>query len=311
VMLSVPVANRKIEEPTSVATLVGSSIFLFATGTLNITYWLPFPFPFTPAHYYAAIIFVAALTLHVLVKIPIIRDAFSRDGVFRPLGEGIEMMRVADASTDTLAPTNPAAPTISRRGLILATGGAAVGVAALNVGTNILSPLRETSLLSPRGQSYGDGPTDFQINKTAEGAGIDPASTEDGWMLTLAGGEQEIRLSRAELLAMELETQDLPIACVEGWTTWQTWTGVPLRTLASMAGFEQATVFVESLQEAGAFASTTLNDGQVGDSRSLLALQVNGVDLSLDHGYPARVIVPALPGVHNTKWVKKMTFTAA
>ncbi len=86
---------------------------------------------------------------------------------------------------------------------------------------------------------------------------------------------------------------------------------MPLRELAALAGFERATVFVESLQEAGAFAQTTLNDGQVDDERSLLALKVNGVDLSPDHGYPARVIVPALPGVHNTKWVKRMTFTEA
>jgi DMSO/TMAO reductase YedYZ molybdopterin-dependent catalytic subunit len=35
---------------------------------------------------------------------------------------------------------------------------------------------------------------------------------------------------------------------------------------------------------------------------------VNGEDLSLDHGFPARVIVPANPGVHNTKWVTLMTF---
>ena len=28
----------------------------------------------------------------------------------------------------------------------------------------------------------------------------------------------------------------------------------------------------------------------------------------MDHGFPARMIVPALPGVHNTKWVGQMTF---
>jgi DMSO/TMAO reductase YedYZ molybdopterin-dependent catalytic subunit len=42
--------------------------------------------------------------------------------------------------------------------------------------------------------------------------------------------------------------------------------------------------------------------------RALLALKVNGADLSPDHGYPARIIVPALPGVHNTKWVGRMSF---
>ena len=31
----------------------------------------------------------------------------------------------------------------------------------------------------------------------------------------------------------------------------------------------------------------------------------------MDHGYPARIIVPALPGVHNTKWVGQMTFRRA
>ena len=29
---------------------------------------------------------------------------------------------------------------------------------------------------------------------------------------------------------------------------------------------------------------------------------------SFDHGYPARIIVPALPGVHNTKWVRSIEF---
>jgi DMSO/TMAO reductase YedYZ molybdopterin-dependent catalytic subunit len=41
---------------------------------------------------------------------------------------------------------------------------------------------------------------------------------------------------------------------------------------------------------------------------ALLALRVNGVDLTPDHGYPARIVVPALPGVHNTKWVTRLTF---
>jgi DMSO/TMAO reductase YedYZ molybdopterin-dependent catalytic subunit len=44
------------------------------------------------------------------------------------------------------------------------------------------------------------------------------------------------------------------------------------------------------------------------DPDSLLALRVNGADLSLDHGYPARVIVPNNPGVHNTKWVSALIF---
>ena len=44
------------------------------------------------------------------------------------------------------------------------------------------------------------------------------------------------------------------------------------------------------------------------DPDALLALMVNGVDLSSDHGFPARIIVPALPGVHCTKWVRSIEF---
>jgi len=35
---------------------------------------------------------------------------------------------------------------------------------------------------------------------------------------------------------------------------------------------------------------------------------VNGADLSMDHGYPARVIVPSLPGTANLKWMSRITF---
>ena len=62
---------------------------------------------------------------------------------------------------------------------------------------------------------------------------------------------------------------------------------------------------------AAAFRHAALSAGQIMDPDSLLALRVNGADLSLDHGYPARVIVPANPGVHNTKWVASLTFELA
>jgi DMSO/TMAO reductase YedYZ molybdopterin-dependent catalytic subunit len=104
----------------------------------------------------------------------------------------------------------------------------------------------------------------------------------------------------------------LPINCVEGWSTGdQEWTGVRLRELARLAGADHpANALVESLQHGGAFSRVVLSAGQVSDPDSLLALRVNGADLSPDHGYPARVIVPASPGVHNTKWVASMTFAS-
>ena len=136
--------------------------------------------------------------------------------------------------------------------------------------------------------------------------------TGEDYRLVLGSGARELRLSRAQLLAMEQRTEELPIACVEGWTTTQRWTGVPLTSLAEAVGAADAgELLVESLQARGTFRQVTLTRTQFGNERALLALKVNGADLSLDHGFPARIIVPALPGVHNTKWVAAMTFKGA
>ena len=136
-----------------------------------------------------------------------------------------------------------------------------------------------------------------------------PDTVGASYRLELRGGATDRELTRDELLALPQHTYDLPIACVEGWTTWQAWTGVRLRDLAGLAGAEGSVrVFVESVQARGVFSNTVLSEDQVAADRSLLALKVNGADLSLDHGFPARVIVPANPGVHNTKWVNRMTF---
>jgi DMSO/TMAO reductase YedYZ molybdopterin-dependent catalytic subunit len=85
---------------------------------------------------------------------------------------------------------------------------------------------------------------------------------------------------------------------------------VRLRDLAALAGVhDAATVESISIQTGSDFSAATLGSEQVADEQSLLALRVNGVDLSLDHGFPARVISPAVPGVHCTKWVTKMAFS--
>ncbi|MGH3600493.1 MAG: molybdopterin-dependent oxidoreductase, partial [Pseudonocardiaceae bacterium] len=155
------------------------------------------------------------------------------------------------------------------------------------------------------------GSLGFPVNKTAVGAGISGASIGASWRLTLRGA-REVSFSREQLMAMPQHVYDLPIACVEGWSTTQRWSGVRLRELASLCGVNgPVTVTSVSLEHGGTYGRATLGHEQVSDERSLLALCVNGQNLSLDHGYPARVISPAVPGVHCTKWVSIMTFARA
>ncbi|MBK5111860.1 MAG: molybdopterin-dependent oxidoreductase, partial [Thermoleophilia bacterium] len=298
-------------ERLSLALLVGGALFVFFTGVLNIQLYYPWSFSFVPSHYYAAIVFLAALALHVGLKVPTIRKAFRERGVTRPLKADLSQTIAEPYQEGTTTPLEPAAATLSRRALIASVGAASIGIGAMMAGQVIGGPLRSIALLAPHGTDPGDGPNGFQINRTAEAAGVGPGETGRGWRLNLEGG-RTVGLSREQLLAMPQHTYDLPIACVEGWSTTQTWTGVRLRDLADAAGATGASqVLVESLQEAGSFNKATLSSAQIDDEKSLLALRVNGVDLSPDHGFPARVIVPALPGVHCTKWVRSMKFEAA
>ncbi|HEX8205826.1 MAG TPA: molybdopterin-dependent oxidoreductase [Solirubrobacteraceae bacterium] len=286
-------------ERAGLALLVGGSLFVLATGIINLQYWYPWNFAFVPAHYYGAIVFLAGLTAHVIGKIGTVRATLREEGVKAPLRDK----------------EVPAGGTITRRGALAVVGGGSLLLASQGLGQAVGGPLRSISLLAPRGEGTapgGDGPNAFQVNKTASRARITPEMVGPDYRLTVEvkGGALE-ELSRADLLALPLTSATLPIACVEGWTATRRWTGIRLSELARMVGVDDAReLYVESLQPGGGFRQVTLNRAQANDPRTLLALKVEDTDLSLDHGFPARLIVPGAPGVHNTKWVKRVEVRA-
>ncbi|MGA4688093.1 molybdopterin-dependent oxidoreductase [Micromonospora sp. AB353] len=296
----------QVLERLSLLLLVGGILFETATGLLNIQYAYLFGFDFYTAHWYGAWIFIAALVAHVLIKLPRTISAL----------RGPRFMRTTAEETvpeppdpDGLVASRPGPATMSRRGVLALTGGGALLLAALTVGQSLDGVLRRTALLLPRGRQHDDGPNGFPVNRTAAAAGVRPDDTGAQWRLTVRAGSRTVEVARDGLLAMTQHTADLPIACVEGWSTTQTWTGVRLRDLAALVGAPGSAVArVESLERGGLFRQARLQVNQVRHPDSLLALRVNGVDLSADHGYPARVVVPALPGVHCTKWVRGITF---
>ena len=296
-------------ERISLLLLVGGVLFEFVTGVLNVQLDYLFPGSFYPLHFYGAWVFIAAFVVHVVLRAP----AAVRNVRHMRAGKGPEEEAGGEADFPLVSP-RPAEPTVSRRGALWFVGGGSLLLFGTTAGQSFDGPLRRTALLAPHGGADpGSGPGGFQINKTAASRGISAAETrEDVWTLVVIGPAGTVRLSRAELLELPLHSSALPIACVEGWSTGdQWWRGVRLRELAVLVGYDADTapdVMVESLQRHGAFRKAALRSNQVRDPRSLLALDVNGEPLTPDHGYPARIIVPAAPGVLNTKWVARMTF---
>ncbi len=296
-------------ERISILGLVASVLTEFATGILLMDEWSPASFNFTTVHYYGAWVFGTLFVLHACLKLPAMRSAYRERGVLKPLIDGLPQTKPEPARDGGLAPTNPAAPTISRRGLLAMVGGASLVILGVQVGESIGGPFRRMALLAQRGRVFGTGPNDFPVTHTAALAEITSEMTGDDWRLTVVGA-RTASFSRQQLLAMPQSTRTLAITCTDGWSTTQRWTGIPLAELARLVyAPEEAVLRAVTLQPGQAPLAFT--HSLYRDSRSLLALRVNGVDISLDHGYPARVIFPNVPGGMNTKWVSELRFEAA
>jgi Oxidoreductase molybdopterin binding domain len=267
-------------ERASIGVLVAAAVFQLATGLANVTTWYPWSFSFRSSHFAVAWLAVGALVVHIAVKLPLVRQSLRVPEDDVPPGDGP-----------------------SRRTLVRTAGIASVAAVLLTAGGTV-PWLRHVSVFAPRS---GDGPQDVPINKSAHSAGVTASATDPAYRLEVSYADRSLSLSREELLAMTQRTSGLPIACVEGWSADGDWTGVRLRDLLAAVGAPPGLpVTVTSLQERGPFRVTHLPAQYADDDLTLLALGLNGEALSIDHGYPARLIAPNRPGVLQTKWVRRL-----
>jgi DMSO/TMAO reductase YedYZ molybdopterin-dependent catalytic subunit len=205
------------------------------------------------------------------------------------------------------APAELASARSPERRAFLGGVAATAGLVALAVAGGTVRPLSRFAALAQRRPD--EGPQGVPVNKTAAGAGVVRLARDPDYRLQVVGDvRRPLSLSVDELAALPQHEAELPIACVEGWSRGARWRGVRVRDLLALAGTGDADagVQVESLQRSGRYRRSILNSSHVGDDDTLLALELNGERLHLDHGYPVRLIAPNLPGVLQTKWVERL-----
>lgn len=311
-----------ILERTSILVLIASAAFELISGLLNVAEFYPWAFFFPPVHYAVAWIAIGALLVHIAVKLPVIRTALSRP-VSDPdppdpeiAGPEVPGPRTPDptvATRDPVVDTEPASKAVgakeprhsgslSRRGLLGVAAGAA-GLATIATIGDRIPALEKTSVLAQRS---GDGPQVLPVNRSARAAGVLRSAVDPGWRLTVTGPAGAVEFSLDQLRGLPQNTAELPIACVEGWARGASWSGVRMSDLLTAAGATAGSNVRVSSLDRGLYGRSDVPSSVGQDPLTLVALMLNGEQLHLDHGYPARLIAPSRPGVLQTKWLSRI-----
>ena len=160
--------------------------------------------------------------------------------------------------------------------------------------------------------SYITSNSDFYRIDTALSV---PQLSREDWKLRIHGMvDREITYSFADLAKFELVERPVTLTCVSnpvGGTLIGNamWTGYRIRDLLAGSGIHADADMVLSMSSDGFTAGTPV-EALTDNREALLAVGMNGEPLPVEHGYPARLVVPGLYGfVSATKWVVDLELT--
>ena len=139
--------------------------------------------------------------------------------------------------------------------------------------------------------------------------------TPSEWRLSIGGMvDNPIELTFEELLDREIVERDITLVCVSNevggrYAGTARWLGVPLASLLEEAGVQPGADQLVSRSVDGWTAGSPVQ--AVMDGRdAMVAIGMNGEPLPVEHGFPARLVVPGLYGfVSATKWVTQLELT--
>ncbi|BDI23181.1 molybdopterin-dependent oxidoreductase [Herbiconiux sp. L3-i23] len=209
-------------------------------------------------------------------------------------------------------------------GLVAVAGGQWIGSSARRA-RDLIADVRlpaatKTAAAPPSGASFSiDGlppvitPNDdfYRIDTALVVPEIDPAD----WSLRITGMvDEEVEITWNELLALPLEESTTTLLCVSNEVggdliSTATWLGYPIRHLLERAGPSPDADMVLSRSTDGFTAGSPI-DALTDDRNAIVAVGMNGEALPVEHGFPARLVVPGLYGyVSATKWVVELEVT--
>lgn len=214
---------------------------------------------------------------------------------------------------------------VSRRDLLRAGAGAGLLVAA-GVGSVVWAALHRLAT----GPVHADEPAAVAEDPAFDAvAGLTPAVTgrDDhyivaidldapridaaSWRLRVGGSvRRPLSLGLDDLRAMSTVEQLVMLSCISnqvggGLTGNARWTGVPLHALLQQAGADPSAAALRVGGADGYWDVIPMEEAS--RPEVLLALAMDGDLLPVEHGFPARLLVPGTYGMKNVKWVTDLT----
>jgi len=313
-------------ERASIALFVAASLVEITIGLLNTYQWYAlFPFPFRQTHFALSFVIIGSLAIHIGIKLPVITKYWSAKTSYDANGDLIPLEREEDAdgqfvpAAGELQPVGgvtgrvlgwidrtpePPKPKASRRAFLTTIGVVSAAIVGLTAGQSF-KVLDAVNVFGPR--KNGVGANALPVNRTAKAAKVLETAVAEGWTLTVTNGSASKVFTRPQLLALEQHEVQLPIACVEGWSQMASWKGPRLKDLVDSVGADAGAIIqATSLEQNSSYAVTKMGPEYARDELTLVALELNGEELDIDHGYPARLIAPGRPGVMQTKWLSSL-----
>ena len=224
----------------------------------------------------------------------------------------------------------------SRRKFLVTSAGVAVGAGIVGLGGHALSTksdaqqsIDQIGTLTPAdpaprlpvGADFAGDGTPAYITDNANFYRIDTALTvpqvsAQSWSLKIHGMvDKEVNFSYDDIRKRRLIERPVTLTCVSDpvggvYISTSNFIGVPLRDLLLEAGVKPGAQQLFSTSVDGFTVGTPVDVLLDPDRGAMLAIGMNRQPLPVEHGFPARMVVPGLYGyVSATKWVVDMELT--
>ena len=140
-------------------------------------------------------------------------------------------------------------------------------------------------------------------------AGTPATAGIEEWTLALDGDvESPVTLDWAAFNSLPQQDFTADIHCVTRWSKLDTrWRGVSLQVLADLVRPKTGSDYVQARADGNYTANLRLRD--LVSDKAFVATGFDGKPLTLDHGGPARLVVPDLYFWKSAKWLRGLHFS--